>query len=165
MPPEVNERFKFCCMHNIAKNQKNIHAIKDLACAFDKSGVKLVFLKGAAYLGTIYTHDAGVRLMADVDVLVKKSELEEAKKILEKEGFVQDYKRLSKEMNEELTESYFSQHHFHYVFYRDDVKLELHWDIVPSSCQTVLKKMFDSLAAVRLDTTEIYTLSPEASLF
>lgn len=165
MPLKVSERFKFCCMHNVAKNQKNIHAIKDLACVFEKSGIKLVFLKGAAYLGTIYSHDTGVRLMADVDVLVKKSELEEAKKILEKEGFTQDYKRVSQEMGRELTENYFLQYHFHYVFYRDDVKLELHWDISPWPCQTVLDKIFDSLVTIRLDTTEIYTVSPEASLF
>jgi hypothetical protein len=163
--PGVREQVKLQYVRNAAKNQEYIQAIRKLAQLFRASGREIVFLKGSACLATIYANDPGIRFMADIDVLIRKADLKTAINILEKEGFRQDYERFDKEMGVKHKEDFFAQQHFHFIFYKGDLKLELHWNISFSPPEAVLEKIFDTLVTVRMGDTEIHIPGPEAELY
>lgn len=163
--PGVKEQVKLQYVRNAAKNQEYILAIRKLAQLFQASGREIVFLKGSAYLATIYADDPGIRFMADIDVLIRKADLPTAINILEQEGFRQDYERFDQEMGVKHKEAFFARQHFHFIFYKGNLKLELHWNISFSPPEAVLEKIFDTLVTVRMGDTMIRIPSPEAALY
>jgi len=61
--------------------------IKVISSKFSKLGIEHVFLKGSVLAGTIYS--IGTRSSNDIDILVSKNSILEAKKALEELGFIQ----------------------------------------------------------------------------
>lgn len=161
---DVKDYFTAHYLKNSARNIKIIQTVKKLAGIFKAAGIKLVFLKGSAYLSTIYKSEPGVRLMGDIDVLVEEADLERAKEILKKENFIRDYERFSKQSGIEVPEEAF-YNGFHYVFFKEDIQLELHWRVSRSCPRAAIERIFDSLENTSIEEESIYIPSPAASLF
>jgi hypothetical protein len=154
-------------LRTIARNKKIEQAMIGLAWEFNKTGIDLIFLKGAAHLATVYKHDRGMRRLRDVDILVRKDDILEAENILRRLGYAEDYERLHREAKGPLLlpRDFWAKEHFHYVYFKDDIQLELHWDIQKVSSELLLKKIFASSHKTTIDGAEIAILNKDADLF
>jgi len=65
--------------------------LKNVLSAFRRCGIKVIILKGAALLESVYSH-IGQRKMGDVDLLVKEKDLLKAENELMKQGYRLLYK-------------------------------------------------------------------------
>ncbi|MGO4893880.1 nucleotidyltransferase family protein [Flavobacterium sp. W21_SRS_FM6] len=63
------------------------HEAKELASFLARDGISPIFLKGAAYVLNNDTNHYG-RIMSDIDILVKKSQLEQVESVLKKNDWV-----------------------------------------------------------------------------
>lgn len=59
----------------------------EISSIFLANNIDHVFLKGAALISSIYEHDIGIRMIGDIDILVKKSQILKAKSILLLDGY------------------------------------------------------------------------------
>ena len=104
-----------------SKNQCLLQEMSILAGLFEQSGIDVVVLKGACYALTLYP-DIGLRMFADLDLLVPVEKLPLAVEIAGKQGFVVAYPEATPGLRDLLA---------HDVFLRkDDLVLELHHSLV-----------------------------------
>lgn len=147
----------------IVRNELFKHEIKNLANEFKKAKLGLIFLKGAAIFTTVYG-DEDLRIMGDIDVLIRRESLWQAEEILKKMGYQ------PKETKEER--EIFLTEHFHLSYLKKHIIVELHWDIgekwhwdIVDSKKTYIEMLFNSAREVNIDTTKISVLSPAHSIF
>jgi hypothetical protein len=87
VPPEVIRKFEPSYRYNLKRNIKFFHEFAKLALAFQREDVPLIALKGTQIAESVYGNP-GVRPMADMDVLVKKNDLDKAEHLLKGLGFI-----------------------------------------------------------------------------
>lgn len=157
---EIHQRYTW----HIAHNEKIKYEIAKLAKEFDKAGVDLIFLKGAALLTTVYDDRKDLRTMGDIDVLVRKKDLWKAEEILKNRG----YKTKETEEEREIL----LREHFHFMYSKEGIILELHWDIGEQWHWDIVKQkdlykdiLFGSSRKVAVKDTAIRTLSPAGNIF
>jgi hypothetical protein len=126
---------------------------------FNKAKSDVIFFKGGALLGTVYNHDIGLRTMADLDILVRKDELPRADDILRRIGYKEDSEKSGHQRE------WFSKYHFHYMYFRDQFRVEVHWNIIREFDLLALKRLFESSEKSTVEGTEITVLSAEANIF
>ena len=165
IPVETEEIIKIKYISNIAKNEKIKKLILKIAREFNKAKVDLIFLKGAALLFTLYKDDSGVRSLADLDILTKKENISEAEDILRNIGCREDYEKLSIRENIVLSRKHYAKRHFHYVYFIDDILIELHWDISNNTNPEILASLFHASKKVTVNDVALRILSPEHSIF
>jgi len=165
LPKHILDILKQNYVYRIWENENIKRSTIELADVFNKAGIKLVILKGAALLYTVYKADTGLRKMGDIDVLIKNEDLAEAENLLKTIGYAEDYAKLSKKENTRLTRDYFKNHHIHYVYFKNDLQLELHWSISTHLDMSVLNKVFELSEKIKAGDTEITTLRGESALF
>lgn len=94
-------------------------SLTEILEVFHKAGIKVILLKGI-YLAQFVYRDAGVRPMSDIDIMVKKDDLQKAESLLLHLGY----------SNEKEGEEITTWHHLPAFFHpKTKVKLELHWAI------------------------------------
>jgi len=103
------------------KNLLFTNEYKKIVLSFNKKNIKIIPLKGIAFLEQIY-NNIGLRPFSDIDVLVEKNNIDCAEKILTTMGY-----RKKKESALKI------KRHFHSVYWKKIgpviIPLELHWDI------------------------------------
>jgi hypothetical protein len=161
-PAEIKEKMKLRYVYLARKTKRIKDEAKNLAAAFRKSNVELIFIKGVAYLATIYKHNPEVRDMRDIDILVRKEDLDKAEVILKSNGYTQDYKRVSND--EDKNRDYFSRKHFHYIYFKGDFVLELHWGIEYKTDKDLLDNIFRSTEIALLGQEKIKIMSAENTI-
>ncbi|MBN3040714.1 MAG: nucleotidyltransferase family protein [Candidatus Omnitrophica bacterium] len=164
VPRDISLITKFNYLYFQEKNKKNIQALAEIGKKFKEEGIDLLFIKGAALIFTVYSDDKGLRYMDDIDVLVRHEDLAKAEKILQDIGYVEGYERLSKEHQTRFTKEFFSRHHFHYVYFKDQVRLELHWNVAKVNNKAFLDKLFRSSHPITLHGSEVKITNAEASV-
>ena len=82
--PTLKGAYRHQWVANSQRLQRGAHALR----ALSDGGIDTMVLKGAALIGRHYS-DAGVRLMYDVDVLVRPEAVRAAAALLEREGWKQ----------------------------------------------------------------------------
>jgi len=150
VPGDVREKLMHLYASSLNANINKRKEITGLARAFARENIKLIFLKGAALMATVYRDDIAVRAMTDIDVLVRTRDIRKAREIISRRGYQED-KQLDPE-------------HFHRVYYNNGIRLELHRDIAYESGPIVLKKLLDSSEKVTFERTQVTVLSPEGSV-
>ena len=118
-PDTLIELFKPSYLEQWAKNERLLKEIGVLSDLFNKAGKGVIFLKGP-FLAQRYYGNIDRRAIADIDVLVKKDEIDDVDDLLKRNGFV----RKSVVFIDKSLSIYFA-HHFEYA--RHDIDLELHW--------------------------------------
>jgi len=73
LPREVENALKHYYLFNYQNNAVIEQSAMELAEHFNSSKIRLILLKGAALLTTVYQKDIGVRMMDDIDILIEKS--------------------------------------------------------------------------------------------
>ncbi len=125
IPPWVIEKLRQSYYSNMASNIVMYYELGKILRAFKQKGIEVIVLKGAALAEIVYKNIA-LRPMCDVDLLVKREDLFEVKKVLTELGYacmIHDYE-LCQEYNETFGKEL--------PFIKQDsphLKLEIHWNL------------------------------------
>lgn len=165
VPPRISYKIKFDYLSQVKKNQEIKQMIRELTEKFTRAHIDLIFLKGAAHLMTVYKRDEGLRPMEDLDILIRKESLPKVGTTLRGIGYVEDYERLSKEFKGHLSRDYFEKKHFHYIYYKGRIRLELHWDIAFKHNPLTMQKLWEFSELIPIDGIKMRILNAEGSIF
>lgn len=111
LPDEILQKTHSKYFAYVASNIRNAHQHWELHKLLSKHEIPYVIIKGMA--SASYYPEPFVRSMGDIDFLVPKEMLEEAKSLIIEQGYT---------TNEN------SRHHAHYAFCKDKEILEMHWE-------------------------------------
>jgi hypothetical protein len=78
--------FKFQYVANAFRSREAAECVEQVGAAFETEGLRLVVMKGAALLRTLYD-DPGLRIIGDVDLLVGERHVQQADALLKRIGF------------------------------------------------------------------------------
>jgi hypothetical protein len=124
VPEWASERLR---RQHVAWGWKNGLVLAELVGIFsaaERGGIRLIALKGAALIARVY-EDPALRPLGDIDLLLRREDVERLVPILAHVGFTRSESRLPL--------SFYLRHHFSLPFHkpgRPPIQLDLHWDIV-----------------------------------
>ena len=84
VPNELKQYLNNIYSFNEKRNKVLVDELTQIECELNRNNIDFVFLKGAYLLRTIYSKNIGVRMMHDIDILVRKNEIQTVKKIFSK---------------------------------------------------------------------------------
>lgn len=135
----------------------NMRRDAGLSGALDRlaaEGIETILLKGSA-LRLARLGMAG-RYQCDVDVLVRRRDLERAAALLAGSGFRLDESYLDRQS--------LLDRHFHLGYERQGAVVELHWDVDAPSPPGFVERLWEASREVVLDGRRVRALSPEHQL-
>lgn len=97
VPQPILQKLQSLNYMSLAKNMLLQDELSHLSAAFNKEGIPIIVLKGAALLGSIY-QDISLRPMSDLDILVKSEHLDRAEAIAFRKGYTYIHSRHSQEI-------------------------------------------------------------------
>ena len=157
VPPSIFDRLEKCYQGAAYRNLLFLKEYNEIAHAFSAEQVALLPLKGIDFIRTVYPNIA-LRTANDIDILIKKADLDRAIKILRGLGYAQ---KKTGHAPEEI---------FHWVFSRPvavaTVFVELHWDLdIPQSPFKVsVDDFWDRAEIVTSGNNWFYRLSLEDNI-
>lgn len=128
--------------------------LREVLARLDEEGIPLVLLKGSAL--RVERPGLAGRFQCDVDVLLRRTDLERAEAVLAGLGFQLDESYLDRERL--LTD------HFHLGYHRRGATVELHWDIDASSPEGFVGRLWDASRPAEVDGCAVRVPSPEHQL-
>ena len=72
---------------NLKRNIELVKEVNEISSLFRCNNVDHVFLKGAALVSSIYKDSLGIRMVADIDILIKNDQIKKAKSLMEDYGY------------------------------------------------------------------------------
>jgi hypothetical protein len=154
-------------------NQTNFSALDDIVKALTAAGVQVLLLKGAHLAPFVY-RDIGMRWMADIDILIKREDLEKANELFLKmdyehpdmEPVVWDDFGKKKEVRDEAAViEWYKTDHMHLAYGNPNViqDLELHWGIARSASPFAIdtEGLWERAWPEELNGQTVWVLSPE----
>jgi hypothetical protein len=160
VPGKVVEYLRKLYNGNVARNILVYDALSKVLKAFEHAGIDVIVLKGAALAETIY-RDIGLRPFSDVDILVRESDLQSAKKQLSELGY-----RLDEEVSPEKYNEEFGCD----LYYTGKVNiLEIHWDILRKTksdryTRVEIEKIWERAVPAKIAGVDTLMMSPEDML-
>ena len=136
-------------------NMRRDEEVRGALARLDEAGIAFILLKGSALRAE--RQGLAGRFQCDVDVLVRRADLERAEALLLEMGFLLDESFLSRDRL--LSE------HFHLGLQRRGATIELHWDVdsLPSPAGFV-ERLWERSREVEIDGRPCRVLSPEHQL-
>lgn len=89
LPPETEQRMKESYLQNASRNVRLFHELGKVLRALKERGVPVIVLKGGHLAELVYASIA-LRPMGDIDLLVRKQDLEAAAEVLVRMGYGTD---------------------------------------------------------------------------
>jgi hypothetical protein len=139
------------------RNMQIYSILRDILERFQNAGISVILLKGVALGETVYS-DIDLRPPGDIDILVKKMDLQDAADILLKMGYnpaypmeryrnhhhIPPYKKLDEELNESIS-------------------IEIHHNIAPEPLMSRIRaeELWEDAQAVSISGIDTQVLSPE----
>jgi len=160
IPAEMARRRREELFSNQARNMKLYADVKRVLTALTGEGIQVCVLKGLALAEGVYDH-IGLRTMGDVDILVRKKDLDKAACVIEELGFMS---------NETYREkAWYRDHHHHLVPYVSpdcSLTIEVHWHIIERTAfmDMPVDELWSHLKPVRIADVPCLALSPEHML-
>ena len=158
VPNEHLRLFKQNYLENSARNTVLAAEMCRLIGLLAEAGIQAIPYKGPALAAFAYNNLA-LRRFVDLDVIVKKSDVLQAREVLLAEGYT-PAKSLSQGQQEILLRT---QHNMQ--FSRDNHRLivELHWEIAPHLFASAVSsdKLWQNLTTIDLNGTRVRTLSSD----
>ncbi|HKV06875.1 MAG TPA: nucleotidyltransferase family protein [Thermoanaerobaculia bacterium] len=147
---ELRRQVAASALQNLQRDEELSQALETLAA----EGIDLLLLKGAAL--RLERPDMAGRYQCDVDVLVRRSDLERTEALLYEMGF-------------SLVESFLEREallarHFHFGFERRGAVIEVHWDVDAASPAGFLDRFWAASRPVERDGRILRVPSPEHQL-
>ncbi|MCX6566566.1 MAG: nucleotidyltransferase family protein [Candidatus Aminicenantes bacterium] len=139
--------------HNVAINLQRFHYLGIALRALTAATVPVIVLKGG-YLAEAVYGNIGLRVMGDIDILVRRENIPAAAEALRSTGYDPREYRL-----EPPTDA----NEFHFVHHKSRDIIELHWEIFKSEYPYAMKSEVVWPAAVpaKIAKADVLTLSPE----
>ena len=137
---------------NILKQQE----FSAINTAFKAAGIPMVPIKGMALIYELPEY-AQTRPMCDIDILIKKEDLNKAKDILLNLNYTFQDKYYS--------EDYYLHDYHHLPFYGKNM-VEIHWYLAPPRpTEILLPELWERTRHIKLGENSITLLSPENTIF
>lgn len=157
IPEEVFALIQNTFFYNFKRNTLLEREILDILKIIQVSGLKLIFLKGFAFLYLLY-QDPGLRIMVDIDLLVKEKDLIKIKEILLGQGY-----RTGEERHRKSEEIFQTALHFAKNNLKNQpILIDLHWKLLPSRPYRLnLPLTWERVQRVKLGQQEFLALSNE----
>ncbi len=153
IPEEVLSELRNIYLSSIAENlQKTTEILKILQVLKDK-GIDAIPLKGALASEIIF-ENPGLYYGTDIDILVRPSDLDQAKQILIDYGYFYD----------EKVEKAMLASHYHLVFYNHRHTVEVHWNLVKRYFDIPPEFWWEDTLKEPYEDLDILFLSPEKYL-
>lgn len=125
-PPAALEALRRSYINSSHRSLWLREAARSVVGACDRAGIRVIVLKGT-YLGAHVYADPALREMGDVDILVQKSRLGDALRVLQETGF-----RSSTPLPDDLENRVTTAKHVPRLE-NDRAAIEVHWTIFPPS--------------------------------
>lgn len=154
---KIEQRFFSNCARNIVVEQEIASILQETG----RSGIEVIALKGFALMEEIY-RNPGLRIMCDVDILVKKEQLFATADILLAHGFQCDQGPLSGlSLAQYENELSFSKA----IPGKEVLNIDLHWMLIPERPYALwLPYLWDRSTTFKLQGQEVRCLSKEDTL-
>ncbi len=165
IPAEVLDELKTSYYRALASNMALYYELNHILELFNRTGLDLILLKGAALAKTVY-RSAALRPMTDIDILVKKHDVPHAERLLDELG----YKFRGTRAPDWYRKNYY---HLAYVNREKKFPVEVHWHIANSTFpppiaitdDSIMKNWWAKSRRIELDGEETLSLAPEHLLF
>ena len=160
VPPEAMKNLEKRYYNNLARNMLLYDELGKVLKAFKRVGIETIVLKGAFLAEEIYKN-IGLRTMSDIDLLIKKEDLQRAKRELEKLMYsatiifpTQLHEQLG--WNDELP----------FIQQNKKIVIEIHRDIQPvhTPYEVDIDKFWNKAKSVKVAGVEVLTFAPEDTL-
>ncbi|MBM7689107.1 hypothetical protein BCR24_14690 [Enterococcus ureilyticus] len=102
----------------LGKSEKHLKLLVELASIFKRSEISWLPLKGILLSKRLYNH-YHMRIVGDIDLLIRKKDIYTVADSLEKNGFFINREEMEKSLN----------NHYHYTAFKQDIPIEIHWNI------------------------------------
>jgi hypothetical protein len=154
VPSETEQTLQQVYYWTLKKNMLAYHLLGQVLARLQAAGVRVLLLKGA-YLAEQVYGDIGLRPMGDLDLLVSPQDLQLSLDLLREMGFT-SHRPYFAEADGAL--------HFHApAMIKDEVAIELHWNlVVPSSpVQIDIQGLWNRAQPITLEDGQAWALAPE----
>ena len=156
IPPQVKNKFVTTTQNVLARNTVLYHELGKILRLFSENNIRVIVLKGAYLAEKVYPH-IGLRVMGDIDLLVHKSDLEIAQKLLLGRGYKQSA-QLS------IVDQCEKSHHLIPFINDNAIMIEVHWILsrhIKDQNKTVIDGLWDRAQPCNIAGENILILSPE----
>ena len=162
VPAEILRKFKQHYLENSARNTVLTAELCRLIHLFADAGIETIPYKGPVLALFAYDNLA-LRRFVDLDVIVKKTDVLQAREILLAEGYTAA-KSLSLRQQELLLRT---QHNLQFSGDNRRLIVELHWEVAPHLFASAVnaETLWRDLVTVNIDGAEVKTLSADDLLF
>jgi hypothetical protein len=134
IPLKIIESLKTAYRENLVRNTIIFDEYEKIITLLDSQKIQVIPLKGIAIAKTIYS-DIGLRPMSDIDILVKRENLQGACKLMSDLGFKQV----------KHTKPY---HHINYIIPKINLLVEIHYDIESKHHPSLIRPKVKNLMEV-----------------
>jgi len=154
-------------------NQANFSELTEIVKALTAADIPVILLKGAHLARFVY-QDIGVRWMADIDVLVRKEDLEKADGLLAKMGYEypdmapavwDDFGERKQVRDKAAVLDWYKTDHMHGVYCNPKAikSLELHWGIARNASPFAVdtEGLWKRARAEKMHGATVWVLCPE----
>ena len=161
MPEEIYSYFREAYLRGLQSSQYFLNKFLEISGKFEEKGLTLVPIKGMAFLLDIYSA-IPLRLMTDIDILIKEEELKEAKEILWDLNYT--------ERLDGLKEEYWLEKQCHLAFFKKGTKnisyVDMHFGLdFKRKNRLMLPELWNRLRERNLNGRNVKLLSPEDDFF
>jgi Uncharacterised nucleotidyltransferase len=151
IPAEVLQKLRISYLHSAGRNMRLYHEVGKVLGRLRQHRIPVIALKGTHLAIAVYRNIA-LRPMADVDLLVKQTDLLKVQEILVEQGYF-----ASRE------EVFCSQVHLAPYKRKDSISIEIHFNIAapPLSERVDVEKLFARAQTCFIEGIEVLSLCPE----
>lgn len=136
----------------LAENLMYLSETKEILQTLESGGIEVLPLKGVLFAARFYP-SIGARPQSDVDILVREKRLNRAHEILIRRGWREAWPRE------------FYKGHYHWVYRRNEILLELHWAFkFPGTCSPDLNRIWKRARWVEAEGLRFLEMAPEDTL-
>lgn len=155
VPAGVVARLRQLAVASAAKNLRLYRELTDVLGVLRRSGIDVIVLKGA-YLAEAVYGDFALRPMTDIDLLVRKRDLEATESILMAGGY-------SHRRQPHRDEDYSGCQHLHPLTRGDGPPVEIHWTIESPTepFEIDIDGLWERARPARVAGVDVLVLSPE----
>jgi hypothetical protein len=161
VPSEVVKSLEKMYYDNLARNMLLYNELNKILKALKNACIDVIVLKGAFLAEEIYKN-IGLRPMSDIDLLIKKKDLEKAEKELAKLTYFATTMIFPTKLHEKY-QIELANELLPFVHETKKIVIDIHWDILPLqiSYNVDINKFWENAKSVKIAGTEAMTFAPE----
>jgi len=159
MPKAVLIGLRKAYHSNMFKNERYYRELSEVLKQLKRAGMDVIVLKGAYLAKTVYQFEA-LRVIGDIDLLVKKADLAQAEKILFSMGY-------GPTERPSIEAQCVKSHHLIIFEKKGAISIEIHWTLSPPVLpfNITVDMLWEQARPFTVADIEVLSLSPEDLLF